>query len=221
MEVSIKNMVCPRCIRSVAGIARECGLQPSMIELGRCVFESQPDEDAFARFKAGLEAEGFEILSSREESMVAYQKHLRKPGRTQHRELLHQSPNRESQGTSALRRTHPVGNSLSARLLIRCASQRSIQEGHRTYPDSVQKQSGRKEEPRPDITLQGKYQRLITNGSPELSWLKDPFQVFTDIRKVGNLDSQCNRLCLMRSQFNLRESTKLSSPWLFECKDNI
>lgn len=70
MEISIKNMVCPRCIRSVAGIARECNLKPSRIELGKCVFEDQPDEETFARFKALLEADGFEILSSREDTMV-------------------------------------------------------------------------------------------------------------------------------------------------------
>ena len=70
MEISIKNMVCPRCISSVTEIARSCGLQPKAVSLGLCEFDYEPDAVSLERFKSGLLEAGFEVLSSREEKMV-------------------------------------------------------------------------------------------------------------------------------------------------------
>lgn len=63
-------MVCPRCISSVRQIAIDCGLIPVSVSLGKCEFDSTPGEQALQKFKTGLQAAGFEVLSSREEKMV-------------------------------------------------------------------------------------------------------------------------------------------------------
>lgn len=70
MEVSIKNMVCPRCIRSVTEIAQACGLSPVSVTLGSCVLDKEPDAEALWSFRSRLEEAGFEVLSSREEKLV-------------------------------------------------------------------------------------------------------------------------------------------------------
>lgn len=71
MTVSIKNMVCPRCIASVREIAGRCGLVPASVSLGSCEFDSEPDADSLQRFAQELKAVGFEILGGREERLVS------------------------------------------------------------------------------------------------------------------------------------------------------
>lgn len=62
--IAIKNMVCPRCIETVARIARIQGLRPKSIKLGEAVFEASLDATQRASFARELEASGFEIVES-------------------------------------------------------------------------------------------------------------------------------------------------------------
>ncbi|WP_400193435.1 helix-turn-helix domain-containing protein [Hymenobacter sp. B81] len=81
-ELHIKNMVCPRCISTVQRVLSEAGFPPTEVTLGHAVVPTPLDPAQIAPL---LEAEGFELLQSRDEQLVAqlktaladYLEHLR------------------------------------------------------------------------------------------------------------------------------------------------
>ena len=63
--VYVKNMVCRRCIMTVANVFKENGVMPTQVELGK-VFLSEPLERAkMDRIRKRLEEYGFEVIDDR------------------------------------------------------------------------------------------------------------------------------------------------------------
>ncbi|KAA9338707.1 helix-turn-helix transcriptional regulator [Hymenobacter busanensis] len=69
-ELHIKNMVCPRCISSVQRILTGAGYQPTEVTLGHAVLAEHTPADP-EQVRPLLEAEGFELLLTRDEQLVA------------------------------------------------------------------------------------------------------------------------------------------------------
>lgn len=68
--LSIKNMVCPRCIMAVEQVLARLGLTPLHVELGKAVVRETPDEAMLARLRTELEALGFELLDDRRMQLI-------------------------------------------------------------------------------------------------------------------------------------------------------
>ena len=62
MEVHIKNMVCPRCIKTVMGIFKNAGVFPKIIRLGTVETDKDLSEEQELAIRKALNAEGFEWL---------------------------------------------------------------------------------------------------------------------------------------------------------------
>lgn len=62
MEISIRNMVCERCIRSVAGIFQSAGVDVKKIVLGKVETEETPNPQKMNDLRHALEKEGFAII---------------------------------------------------------------------------------------------------------------------------------------------------------------
>lgn len=62
MEISIKNMVCDRCVKSVAGIFNSAGISINKIELGKVAVEEDLSILQMQQIRTALELEGFEII---------------------------------------------------------------------------------------------------------------------------------------------------------------
>ncbi len=70
MEVHIKNMVCPRCIRSVAGIFEKAGVSVIKVELGKVETSGEISDSQVIHIKEALKAEGFEWLDDQKVKLV-------------------------------------------------------------------------------------------------------------------------------------------------------
>lgn len=68
--LSIKHMVCPRCITTVRSIAESLGLEVVSIVLGEFTVKGKISEKTMQVFKEQLEASGFSILVSREQKLI-------------------------------------------------------------------------------------------------------------------------------------------------------
>jgi AraC-like DNA-binding protein len=68
-ELHIKNMVCPRCISTVKSVLEQAGLRPVEVTLGHVLLDEATPADP-ARIQLLLEAEGFELLKSKDEQLV-------------------------------------------------------------------------------------------------------------------------------------------------------
>ena len=67
----IKNMVCPRCIKSVTEEATKAGLKIKSLELGILVLTEKPGKQQMKQFKQEIEKNGFELISRKRERIVA------------------------------------------------------------------------------------------------------------------------------------------------------
>lgn len=70
MKVSIKNMVCPRCIASVSEVFSEIGRPASLVELGWAEIEGSLSENELNRLDEKLKDKGFELIFDRETELV-------------------------------------------------------------------------------------------------------------------------------------------------------
>lgn len=76
MQISIKNMVCARCIKSVAGIFRAAGIDPKDIGLGTVVTAKPVPAQKLEQIRKALETEGFEIIDDQRARLVEQVKKL-------------------------------------------------------------------------------------------------------------------------------------------------
>lgn len=76
MTLYIKNMVCPRCIRSVEHVLVAAGLEAKNVQLGEAVLATSPSHIQLAALRQSLEAEGFELLDNRNSRLVEQIKNL-------------------------------------------------------------------------------------------------------------------------------------------------
>nr|WP_322625522.1 helix-turn-helix domain-containing protein [uncultured Flavobacterium sp.] len=70
MKLSIKNMVCPRCITAVEGLLNDLQLQPQSVELGEAIIFTEPDETQLAELRQKLQDQGFELLEDGKSQVV-------------------------------------------------------------------------------------------------------------------------------------------------------
>lgn len=70
MKYSIKNMVCPRCVESVAEILREMNIDIIHIELGEVELSDPLSERQISFFANELQSKGFELIFDRESEIV-------------------------------------------------------------------------------------------------------------------------------------------------------
>lgn len=79
MEVSqlhIKNMVCDRCIRAVAGLLEKYGLQAKTIQLGEVTLDGPVSSQQLEPLSKDLEAMGFALIDDRRSRLVSAVKTL-------------------------------------------------------------------------------------------------------------------------------------------------
>ena len=62
MELSIKNMVCGRCIKSITDIFNRSAVPPLHVELGKVMLTKAPSGPQLIKIKEALLEEGFELL---------------------------------------------------------------------------------------------------------------------------------------------------------------
>ncbi|MBC7874105.1 MAG: helix-turn-helix transcriptional regulator [Ferruginibacter sp.] len=70
MEVYIKNMVCPRCIKTVTGIFRDAGVTPGNVRLGSVEIDKPVTSNQEQVLRKALETEGFEWLDDQKIKLV-------------------------------------------------------------------------------------------------------------------------------------------------------
>lgn len=75
-ELHIKNMVCSRCIKSVAEIFKKAGIVPVHVELGKVQLKKDLNETQSGKIKDALMAEGFALLDNSKASLVEEIKNL-------------------------------------------------------------------------------------------------------------------------------------------------
>ena len=66
MKLSIKNMVCPRCIEAVEVILQETGLHASHIDLGVAELNGKLSIEKLEQLRDKLDQRGFELIFDRE-----------------------------------------------------------------------------------------------------------------------------------------------------------
>lgn len=65
MTLTIKNMVCPRCIMAVTSTLANLGLTPDRVALGEAHIREELDKEGLARLEAALQTIGFELIHDR------------------------------------------------------------------------------------------------------------------------------------------------------------
>lgn len=76
MTLYIKNMVCPRCIRTVERLLEQHNLSVKNVELGEAELFDAPDPNQLAALQASLSEEGFELLDNLNSRLVEQIKNL-------------------------------------------------------------------------------------------------------------------------------------------------
>jgi YesN/AraC family two-component response regulator len=69
-ELSIKNMVCARCIKTVTGIFQKAGITPVAVRLGRVEMREPLTTSQEQQVRQQLSAEGFEWLDDQKIKLV-------------------------------------------------------------------------------------------------------------------------------------------------------
>jgi AraC family transcriptional regulator len=70
MKLSIKNMVCPRCVESVSDILTGMNMPDASVDLGSVELDRQLTETEISRFSERLSDRGFELVFDRETEIV-------------------------------------------------------------------------------------------------------------------------------------------------------
>ncbi len=76
MKIYIKNMVCPRCIRTVDRLLTEVGVAVKNVQLGEAELAASPNAELLTLVRQALEADGFELLDDRNSRLVEQIKNL-------------------------------------------------------------------------------------------------------------------------------------------------
>lgn len=74
--LTIKNMVCPRCIDAVTRIAESAELQPIQVTLGEVILSDPPTPFQKENFAKHLEENGFAIVESEQSRLISQIKTL-------------------------------------------------------------------------------------------------------------------------------------------------
>lgn len=75
-EISIKGMVCERCVAVIKDGVRQLGYPTEKISLGKLSFINDPDREGLDKIGTFLRENGFEILSSRQIKVINRVKEL-------------------------------------------------------------------------------------------------------------------------------------------------
>lgn len=70
MKLSIKNMVCPRCIASVEDLLRKQGINARSVRLGEADLEENLDANKLDELSKGLSVLGFELLDDQKKQIL-------------------------------------------------------------------------------------------------------------------------------------------------------
>ncbi|MEX0905618.1 MAG: AraC family transcriptional regulator [Balneolaceae bacterium] len=70
MKISIKNMVCPRCVASVSEVTSQMNLPAKQVELGFVEIDRKLSEDEINLLSDKLQKKGFELIFDRETELV-------------------------------------------------------------------------------------------------------------------------------------------------------
>lgn len=70
MKVSVKNMVCPRCVESVSDILTGMDFPKARVELGSVELDRKFTESELDLFSERLQSRGFELIFDRETELV-------------------------------------------------------------------------------------------------------------------------------------------------------
>jgi len=70
MKLTIKNMVCPRCISSVEQIVRKHHMQALYVRLGEVELSEDPGKETLRAFAEELAATGFELLDNQKMKLI-------------------------------------------------------------------------------------------------------------------------------------------------------
>ncbi len=76
IEIHIKNMVCPRCIKTVNGIFNDAGVLPRNVRLGTVEIEKNFSGEQELLIRKALEMEGFEWLDDQKMQLIEQVKQL-------------------------------------------------------------------------------------------------------------------------------------------------
>jgi len=71
MRLTVRNMVCARCVAAVEQIVKDTGLALRNIELGEVELEAAPTPAQQEQLRQGLEAVGFELVDDRDAATIA------------------------------------------------------------------------------------------------------------------------------------------------------
>lgn len=70
MLLSIRNMVCPRCIRSVEQLIRQNNMETVFVRLGEVEVKGRPTEAQLQQFAIDLQEAGFELLDDQRQQLI-------------------------------------------------------------------------------------------------------------------------------------------------------
>ena len=71
MQLTVRNMVCDRCRAVVKRVLAEQGLAVQHVDLGEVELEREPSPAQLEDARTALQAEGFELVDSREAAIIA------------------------------------------------------------------------------------------------------------------------------------------------------
>jgi AraC-like DNA-binding protein len=70
MEISIKNMVCSRCLMVVSQIFKEAGVEIEHVQLGKVVTLEQLEQEELDKLNVSLKKVGFEIINDSKSRLI-------------------------------------------------------------------------------------------------------------------------------------------------------
>lgn len=76
MHLIIKNMVCPRCIKSVEQLLEKNHLQANLVRLGEVELATEPKKAELQQFAEDLNEAGFELLDDQKSKLIEQIKNL-------------------------------------------------------------------------------------------------------------------------------------------------
>ncbi|MEO8236170.1 MAG: helix-turn-helix transcriptional regulator [Flavobacterium sp.] len=76
MKLSVKNMVCQRCIMVVEQELERHNLVADSVHLGEIIFKDELSDEQIAQLKIGLASNGFEVLDDRKAMIIEKVKNI-------------------------------------------------------------------------------------------------------------------------------------------------
>lgn len=70
MKLSVKNMVCPRCVESVSDILTGMDISQAQVELGSVYLDKKLSSEEINQLSQQLQEKGFELIFDRESELV-------------------------------------------------------------------------------------------------------------------------------------------------------